>query len=213
MATLALAWPNLRASYRYLPVDFAIQRYYETREIPSDRLPVLIRFAEEAIAHHDHYRYHDGLSLLLLLRGVDLNTPALERRPAYERAAEEAETALARSPVQPLLWYRLATIRSTLREEPEDILSAWKMAIFTGRSDVTLLAPRVGLGLGLRGYMDEESVAMLRDQIHLAWRVRPGALVQMLSERDPGLAIVRPLVAPTDPTAFADMEAWLEKLR
>ena len=40
---MLLAWPRLAASYRYLPVEIAISRYFSSREIPSDRLGVLIR--------------------------------------------------------------------------------------------------------------------------------------------------------------------------
>ena len=86
LAVLLLSWPRFQASFRYLPVDIAIQRYYDDQQIPTDRLPVLVRFAEEAIRRSDHYRFHDGLSQLHLLRALDPYTPALERRPAYRLA-------------------------------------------------------------------------------------------------------------------------------
>ncbi|HET6592891.1 MAG TPA: hypothetical protein VFG48_08245, partial [Xanthomonadales bacterium] len=56
--TLALSWPRLQASLRFLPVDIAIERYYQDRQIPSHRMLTLIGFAEEALARNDHYRYH-----------------------------------------------------------------------------------------------------------------------------------------------------------
>ena len=51
---------------------------------------MLIRFSEQAMAQNDHYLFHDGLSLLQLIRARDFNTPALERRPAYISSMEEA---------------------------------------------------------------------------------------------------------------------------
>ncbi len=135
IATMMLAWPRLAASYRYLPVDIAISRYFSSREIPSDRLGVLIRFASEAAEQDDSYRYHDGLSLLHLLRALDLNTPALERRDAYLASMDEAKQSLQRAPAQPATWLRLANVRWVLHEEPEDIVAPWKMSIFTGRTD------------------------------------------------------------------------------
>ena len=210
---LLLAWPRLQASYRYLPVEIAIDRYFTSREIPSDRLPVLIRYAEESIGYQDHYRFHDGLSMLHLLRAQDYATPAMERRGAYEEAASEAEASLYRSPAQSDTWVRLAVIRWILHEEPESILAAWKMSIFTGRTHSSVIIPRMEIGLAHREYMDEEAVSMLRDQLLLAWRMQAGSLIRVLHARDRGLAITRPLIENTDPAALLEMETWIERLR
>lgn len=213
IATLMLAWPRLQASFRYLPVDIAITRYHQDRQIPSDRLTVLIRFAREAIAYHDHYRYHDGLSLLHYLRALDPYSPALERRDTYRQSEAEAANSLQRAPAQPSAWLRLATIRWILHDEPETIIEPWKMSIFTGRTHSSLFANRVEIGLAHYPFMDREAVSMLRDQLLLAWRARPGTLIQALARRDPELAVTRLLLTSTDPEALLEMEAWLAKLR
>ena len=213
IAVLALSWPRLQAGFRYLPVDIAINRYYADREIPTDRLPVLLRFAGQAINIHDHYRYHDGLSQLHYLRGLDVYTPARERRDAYRQAEAEAIISLSQAPAQPGPWLRLATIRWVLHDEPEDIIQPWKMSIFTGRTHSGLYTQRVEMGLGLREFLDEEAIAMLRDQLLLAWKTRPGSLVQLLARRDIDLRVTRELLANTDPLALGEMEAWLERFR
>lgn len=210
---LVLSWPRWLASYRYLPVDIAIQRYYDSRQIPSDRLPVLIRFANEAVKRNDHYRYHDGLSLLYLLQAADVATPALDRLGAYQSAVSEVQLSLERAPAQPGLWLRLANINWTLHEEPEAILAPWKMSIFTGRTDTTLFAQRIEVGLAWRDFLDEEGIAMLRDQVLLAWRAQPSSLMGVLVRRDKDLVITRPLIEFTDPAALAEMERWLAKRR
>lgn len=213
LAVLTLAWPRFQAGFRYLPVDRAIARYQADRVIPSDRLSVLLDFTRQAIADHDHYRYRDGLSQLHYLRGLDPYTPALERLPAYEEAEAEAVNSLLRAPAQPEVWLRLATIRWVLHDEPENIVEPWKMSVFTGRTHSALYAQRVELGLAHRAYLDEEAVAMLRDQLLLAWRTHPGTLIQVLARRDRGLAVTRGLLEFNDPSALLEMEAWLEKLR
>jgi len=210
---LALAWPRVLASVRYLPVEHALDRYYADNEIPSDRLKVLIRFAEEAIDRQDHYRFHDGLSQLQYLRGLDVRTPAGERRAAYRAAADAAAASLRQAPAQPAAWLRLATLRWILHDEPETIVGAWKMSIFTGRTHSSLYAHRVEMGLAQRAALDDEGAAMLRDQLLLAWRIRPGSLVQVLARRDSGLRIVGGLLTDTDPVALREMEDWLERLR
>lgn len=213
LAVLVLSWPRLQASYRYLPVDIAIQRYFSTQTIPSDRLLVLIGFARKAIEYHDHYRYHDGLSILHLLRALDVNTPALERIDAYRSSEAEAVTALQRAPAEPAVWLRLATIRWVLHDEPETVLTPWKMSIFTGRTDSSLFSQRVEMGLAYSQFMDEEATAMLRDQLLLAWRTQPGSVMKVLSLHDRGLSVTQSLIKDTDPVALAEMEAWLERLR
>ncbi|MBE9550403.1 MAG: hypothetical protein IMF09_13450, partial [Proteobacteria bacterium] len=71
IGTMSLSWPRLQASLTYLPVDTAINNYYKTQQIPNQQIPELIIRAEQAITEHDHYRYHEGLSLLHYLYGVD----------------------------------------------------------------------------------------------------------------------------------------------
>jgi hypothetical protein len=213
LAVLALAWPRFQAAFRYLPVDQALSRYHADRQIPSDRLIILIDFAHQAIGRHDHYRFRDGLSQLHYLRGLDRYTPALERRPAYEEAAAEALNSLQQAPAQPETWLRLATIRWILHDEPANIVAPWKMSVFTGRTHSALYAQRVELGLAHRAFLDEEGLAMLRDQLLLAWKTHPGTLIQVLARRDRGLEVTRGLLEFNDPSALREMEAWLEKLR
>jgi hypothetical protein len=213
LAVLGLAWPRFQASFRYLPVERAIKQYKMTGEIPTDRLPVLIRYASEAIAHQEHYRFHDGLSTLHVLRAMDYKTPALERRGAYVSSMNEAEMSLLQAPANPVTWLRLASVRWILHEEPETIVDAWKMSVFTGRIHTAVFANRMEIGLAWYGYLDEEGKAMLHDQLLLAWRLRPSQLMQVVSKRDPDLRVSRPLLAASDPLVLSEMEAWLEKHR
>jgi hypothetical protein len=212
LATLSLAWPRMKASYRFLPVELAIDRYYEKREIPSHRMRTLTGFAGEAVAWHDHYRYHDGLSFLHYLRGLDIYTPALERRGEYRKAETEAIEVVQRAPAQPQAWLRIAMVRSILHDEPETILEPWKMSIFTGRTHSTLMVPRVGIGLPYVDSMDSEARAMLRDQLLLAWVLKPNDLLRELKQVDPLLEKTRALVSLTDPSALVEMEARIAKI-
>ena len=213
LAVLALSWPRFQASFRYLPVEIAINRYYTDHEISSHRLAILVEFARQAIGQHDHYRYHDGLSLLHYLRALDPYTPALERRGEYRMAETEAMEAVKRAPAQPEAWLRMATVRSLLRDEPETVLDPWKMSIFTGRTHSTLMVPRVGVGLRYLDVMDHETRAMLRDQLLLAWVLKPGDLLRELKHVDPGLEQTRSLIGSRDPAALVEMEVRIEKIR
>jgi len=111
------------------------------------------------------------------------------------------------------LWLRSARLRWILHEEPETVVAAWKMSIFTGRTTSTLITQRVEIGLAYRAFLDAEALAMLRDQLLLGWRMKPGALIQVLAVRDQDLEVIRPLIEDTDPVALEDMEAWLARIR
>jgi hypothetical protein len=210
---LVLSWPRFLAAFRYVPVDRALDHYFANNEIPSYRLPELIRFAEASIARHDQYRYRDGLSLLHYLRALDPRTPAHERRDGYRRAESEAIESLRQAPAQSELWLRLATIRWVLHDEPDTIVEPWKMSVFTGRAHSTLFVRRVEIGLAHRAWLDDEGLAMLRDQLRLAWNVRPGPLAGALARQDRGLTAVRDILQGSDADMLADLEVWLEKLR
>lgn len=212
-ALLALALPRMKASLRFLPVDQAIDHYYADRDIPSHRMVTLIEFARQAIDYHDHYRYHDGLSLLYYLRGIDIHTPALERREQYVRAELEAVEVVKRAPAQPQAWLRMATVRSILHDEPENVLAPWRMSVFTGRTHSTLVAPRIGVALPYLRFMDAETRGMLRDQILLCWDMKPGELVEVLAASDRQLAATRELLGNTAPAVLNELEARIEKNR
>jgi hypothetical protein len=211
-STLYLAWPRLQGAYRFIPVDIAIRRYYQTSEIPTERLPVLVRFSQEAIELHDHYRFHNRLSVLHWLRAIDPLTPALERRGEYVAAESEARIALTTNPADPHAWSRLATIRWILHEEPEDIIRPWKMSIFTGRITAPLISSRVELGLAFFDQLDDEAIHMLRDQLLLGWRMQAGSLVKVIAARDRSLQKTRSLIDRIDPEAMAELEEWIERI-
>lgn len=213
LATLSLAWPRMKASYRFLPVDLAIGRYYDQREIPTHRMLTLMGFAGEAIAHHDHYRYHDGLSFLHYLRGLDIYSPALQRRGEYRQAEAAAMDVVKRAPAQPEAWLRIATVRAILRDEPADVLEPWKMSVYTGRTHSTLMAPRVGIALPYMEFMDAESRGMLRDQLLLAWALKPIDLLRELKQADHQLERTRLLIGSHDLATLAEMEKRIEKIR
>jgi len=213
LATLSLAWPRMKASYRFLPVDLAIGRYYDQREIPTHRMLTLMGFAGEAISHHDHYRYHDGLSFLHYLRGLDIYTPALQRRGEYRQAEAAAMDVVKRAPAQPEAWLRIAAVRAILRDEPADVLEPWKMSVYTGRTHSTLMVPRVGIALPYMEFMDAESRGMLRDQLLLAWALKPVDLLRELKQADRRLERTRVLIGSQDLATLVEMEERIEKIR
>jgi len=171
-ALLVAAWPRMQASLHYLPVDTAIKRYFASNEIPTAQLPALRGRARESIALYDHYRYHDGLSLLNYLEAIDPATAPWRRRPALVRSERAGVDALRQAPAKPRTWLRVARARAAIGRSEAQVVAPLRMSIFTGRVEPTLLVPRLELGYAYLPGLDEETVALLRDQTLLAWRVR-----------------------------------------
>lgn len=205
--TLWLSWPRLQASLHYLPVDTALGRYFETRELPGAQLQHLRARAREAIALHDHYRYWHGLSLLHYLQALDPATPAWERAPELRRALSAGLQAVRRAPVSPYGWLQVAQARSALRDPAGAVIEALEMSLLTGRVEPVLLLPRVELGFLYLPEMNDAQRAQLSDQTALAWRANPGQFLRSVREGRLDLAMVRELLA----TGHADMLEALEK--
>ena len=201
-----LAYPRLHASLLYLPVDTAINRFYDTQEIPSGQLEGLQARAQDAIDIHPHHRYWDGLSLLYFLQGSDTSGPLFERRQAHENTIEAAEASLALAPGQPRTWLRIAQARSWLRYPPEQVIDALQMAIYTGRVEPSLLMTRLRLGLAYLPRMDAEATAMLRDQLLLAWRLQPRDVTRAVKQRSLRWASIEQLLAESDRAVLAEIE-------
>lgn len=167
---LSLVAPRLQASLLYLPVDTAINRYFTERTVPSAQLDALRAQTRQAIAHHPHYRYHDGLSLLNYLQAIDLGNKPWLQRPALVRSEQAALKAVQGAPAKPRTWLRIARTRAALGRDEATIAEPLAMSILSGRVEPTLVLPRIELGYRYVEHFDEETLGLLRDQTLLAWR-------------------------------------------
>ena len=207
--TCALSWPRLQASLRYLPVDAAIGRYFETREIPSTQLPHLLARAETSLALHEHYRYWQGLGLLHYLQALDEQTAAWERQPALRRSLAAGLKMVSRAPVNPYGWLQVAQARSALGESSETVIQALEMSLLTGRVEPHLMLPRIELGMRHVDAMSEAQAAQLGDQTALAWRLDPGRFLRALREQRLELDLVRRVLSKGHGDVLEALEARL----
>ena len=204
---LSLSWPRLRASLRYLPVDTAISKYWETREADTGQLDALIVRAQEAIALHDHYRYWGGLSELQILSGQDLAKPYWQRRQVLEQAIVSATEVVERAPAKPRAWLRIARTSAFLGYPVDEIVPAWKMSILTGRVEPTLMVARLELGLTYFNGLDDEAALLLRDQVVLTWAVHRREVLKRLKNGSLDLGLLREVLVGRHEDILAEMEA------
>ena len=206
---LSLSWPRLQASLRYLPVDTAISKYWETREADNGQLDALIVRAQESIALYDHYRYWGGLSELQILSGQDMDKPYWQRRQVLEQAIVSALEVVERAPAQPRAWLRIARTRAFLGYPQDEIIPAWKMSILTGRVEPTLMLTRLELGLMYFNGLDDEAVSLLRDQAVLTWAVHRREVLKRLESGSLDINLMREVLSGRHGDILAEMEAHL----
>lgn len=206
---LTLSWPRLQASISYLPVDTAISKYRETQEISTEQIDSLIERAKESIAMHDHYRYWEGLSELQILSGRDMNKPLLKRRLALEHSILAAVEVVRRAPVSPRTWLRIARVRAFLAYPEEQVIPAFKMSIFTGRVEPTLMLARLELGFSYFPALDKEAIFLLRDQAVLTWAIHRVQVLQRLEKGSLDFSLMRELLSGVNDDIIAEMEAHL----
>ncbi len=211
LALLMLSWPHLRASFRFLPVDRAIARYWKTETIPSAQLPQLIGTAEAALAIHHSARYWNGVSFMHYLYAIDDNSPSLARRPAFEKSLDAAVEVLKRAPAKPKVWLRLARIRALLEHPPKQVLRALKMSILMGRVEPTLLLSRLQIGYSYMSMMDDDDLLLMRDQTLLTWKLQPREMINMLTNQQADYSMLRELLADKHPEIMRQIEVGLEQ--
>ena len=204
---LSLSWPRLRASMRYLPVDTAISKYWENRELNSGQVDALIERAREAISLHDHYRYWDGLSELQILSSQDMARPYWQRRQVLEQSLASAQEVVKRVPVRPRIWLRIARTSAFLGYPQEDVTQAWKMSILTGRVEPTLMLARLELGFRYFAGLDKESIAFLRDQVALTWVAQKKQLMKRVEDGSLDIDLMREILSGHHQDIIAEMEA------
>ena len=207
---LALSWPRLRASIRYLPVDTAMSNYWKTREFDNAQLKGLIERAEEAIALHDHYRYWDGLSELQILSSQDMSQSFWSRREALEKSITAATEVVKRSPSKPRSWLRMARAKEFLAHPDEEFIPALKMSILTGRVEPTLMLTRLELGLRHLPDMDADMHRLLRDQAVLTWTIQQRAMIKRIKSGNLNLDLLREVLSNNNQAIISEIEAAAE---
>jgi hypothetical protein len=208
---LSLSWPRLRASVHFLPVDTAISNYWKTREVNHTQLDGLVNRAAESITIHDHYRYWEGQSELLILTGQDMNRSFWERREALEKSIVTAQEVVRRAPARPRAWLRIARAGEFLSYPAAQVIPAFKMSIMTGRVEPTLMLSRLELGLRYLPAMDADATRLLRDQAILTWTGQQRAMLKRIESGHLSADLLRELLATSAPSILSEMEVHLVK--
>lgn len=175
---IALAVPRLIAGLVAMPYD----------PLPDaagdpERLSWLGRASaafETASAWHDDARYWDLLAEARY-RVAARRTQASAQRAGLQAAMAAQRASLARRPVDPHAWTRLATALLRLEGNTADFRTAYRQAVATGANVPALLAPRATLGLVADFDLTSDLSVMAERQLELAARHVPQRLARAVA--------------------------------
>ena len=124
-------------------------------------------------------------------------------------AEQQYKEALAKSPVNPLAWYRLARIQAYLNG-PQSAANALVNSVITGPADPNLAIIRIPLMLTVLPNLDEDDRRMFTNNIRLLWLTEPGRISRELSANPTELPAMAALIG-NDPDAAALWKRYLPK--
>lgn len=202
---LALSVPRLRASLSVLPADAVQSRYAQTGEFPTASMGYLTDVLVSGIENHDDPAYWAQLGLIHFIRAESASDDQA-RGKDLALALQATGSALARAPVAPDLWLRMAIIRASLEEPSSEVVAAWRLSIDTGRVEPSLAVKRVELGLIYFSALSTEDRLQLLDQARIGWEMKRADLAAMVRS-DPRYRIrFRELVKEAAPEMLAGLD-------
>ncbi len=178
---ISLAYPRLVSSMYYLPVETALQGHWSGLPIRPNQYAALIEKSEQAISVLDDARYRRGLGWLYYLQALDFHPGSPQGQASLAHARNAFETSLAQAPANPAIWLSLAWSYAYLGLDDTKVVQALAMSLQTGRAERYLLLNRLDLALRYAAHLQTENLALLHDQVELAWQLYQHELLKKMS--------------------------------
>lgn len=210
LALLVVAIPRLQASLAWLPVDRAIDDHWREAPLDASMIPPLVSDARSSIGYHPDAIYSGGLGFLHWLLGTDVSTPEPKRRYHLFTASAHLRESLARAPLQPYTWLRLARIE-LLHDPAADTRfnDAYRMSILSARADAHIVLDRMELGLRHFDKLDRETRKLLVDQLGVARKLHGDTFDKRVAELTAPIRHALAVAREENPELLSIMESAL----
>lgn len=184
--------PKVRAAFNHIPINTAINKLNNKKQLNNEQLELLIATAYQSIDLDNNSYYWEDLGLLSfqLVRQYDL-TQQSKRLPLLSQAKYSIEQSLSHSPAQADLWYQLSSIHVLLNLSHKKIADILLMSIMVDPYDFEFLIPRLHSCLLLFSeFSAKDDRDVLRHQVLLAWQDSPEIFITSLSKKELGAVIM-----------------------
>jgi len=179
---LYLVIPRTIAAFILYPETATLRQIQKGNPVDAFGMGGLVRSRRAAMAWVDDGRIATDLALAELLM-AEAKGDGSRRDPALVAAAiTAASEGLARAPLNPHAWARLAYARSLRDGLSRGVATDLKMSIFTGPHEPRLVFSRLALSLrDWRNFSPADRDLLLR-QVRFAWDVSPDKLIKVTQE-------------------------------
>jgi len=208
---LYLAIPRTIAAFILYPETAMLRQIQKGYPVDAFGMGGLVRSRRAAMAWVDDGRIRTDLALAELLM-AEAKGDGSRRDPALVAAAiVAASEGLARAPLNPHAWARLAYARYLRDGLTRGVATDLKMSIFTGPHEPRLVFSRLALSLrDWRNFSRTDRDLLLR-QVRFAWDVSPSNLIKVSKETG-AIGIVLIALA-RDPENIKKFSAFLRSPR
>lgn len=140
------------------------------RIITFDELQKIAQDRHLAFESTGFGNYASDASYVYLISAARKGYFSQEGSEFLEKSYSSLVQSLEASPANPRGWLQLAYITMLLSQSPEQTNDYFKMSVKTGAHEPLLVYYRLQLAMTLWPYFDEESKALVIDQIKTAWQ-------------------------------------------
>lgn len=179
---LYLAIPRTIAAFILYPETATLRQIQNGNPVDAYGMGGLARSRRAAMAWVDDGRIRTDLALAELLM-AEAKGNGSQRDPALVAAAiTAASEGLARAPLNPQAWARLAYARYLRNGPTRGVATDLRMSIFTGPYEPRLVFSRLALSLRDWQNFAKEDRDLLLGQVRFAWDVSPDKLIRVTEE-------------------------------
>ncbi len=210
-ALVVLGIPRTLAAFGARPGDTILSHVRLGSSVRSEAIQELAESRKAALKWSNSGRYWAELALAQLLLARLSSRDEVEVAKIVRQGAAALENGLARTPVDPHAWTRLAYARSLLDASPRDIVTPLMMSIYVGPHEPKLVFIRLRLCLGVWEHLSDPERDDVYRQVRFAWKRSKRRLLELAEEtmnfREIRVALLQ------DPDELLRFERGLRKRR
>ncbi len=206
------ALTQLSGAFYQLSVDTVLSQLSKGQNPVEQELLESVDATKKRIQREDKPLYRSNLNRLLFYQAKQKGLFALSSRKIHQEAESNLKKALSYSPVDSLLWFKLARTHFLQKSISDKTIDALLLSIMTGSHELGYLLLRLDLCMQVFEQFKNKDKNLLRSQILIAWKKSPKLFLQKIASKKQNRDNVRILLHNSYPHVLEEMELSFEKL-
>jgi hypothetical protein len=179
LVLIGLGVPRVVSSLLKGPAIATVRDAHDGDSLRLEELETAARYLRKAAAWEGSAGVRTDLGLLLLMRAEQTDVDDPQREALLDEAAAVLRDGLARAPVRPHAWLRLAYAGMMNSGPSAEVVAELALSLQTGRFVGEIALARIELLLRNWAYLPFEMRTLVGAQIRYAWRHERRGLVEL----------------------------------